>query len=170
MILAALLALAMAASDSTQTLPDSNETTTNTPARLDRPIMDGIGEDVFNPSPAWRSSFQNYSGPSQTLGATPILVMLGLAGGVALVGPTIMMLGGGGGACGLGCMGNPGVLLMAIGGGVGVLVGLPYLGYKIGQSIDAKAQSTPEGLGIRFAFALDPILPNLRWRTPRLAP
>lgn len=170
MILAALLALAMAASDSTQTPTDSGGINPPPPSHSHRPITDGIGEDVFNPTPAWRSSFQNYSGPSQTLGATPPLVILGLAGGVALMVPTIKLLGGGGEACGLGCMGNPGTLLMAIGGGLGVLVGLPYLGYKIGQSIDAKAQTTREGLGIRFAFALDPILQKFQrralWRAP----
>ncbi len=162
MILAALLAFILGASDSTMLATDSNETTISTPARLDRPILDGIGEDVFNPTPAWRSSFQNHSASGQTGSAAGTLGLMGFIAGVALAGPTAILLGGGGDACGLGCPGNGSKMLLGLAGGVGVMVLLPVLGYQIGKNVDAKARAAGDRADVRLDFAIDPILSGLQ--------
>jgi hypothetical protein len=69
-------------------------------------------------------------------------------------------------ACGLGCMGTPATLLKVYGA-----IALPAIFlYFAGDDDDPEALTTPERVGIRFAFALDPILqktqPRALWQHP----
>lgn len=154
MILAPFLALFLAASDSTAATATAPDSTAFDSSRAVPSVDNATATPLGDPSPVLRRSLQKHRGRSSGGNATFPLTLLGVVGGVALSGPVVMALGDGGGACGWGCMGSPGTLLLAVGGGVGVLAGLPYLGYKIGRSIDAQAVVGPDRVGLLLTSEL----------------
>lgn len=164
MILAALLALAMAASDSAQASTDSDGNgPQNTSDSMSAPFV-RIPEDFLNAAVKDSSrSTRPRRTKRQREDAAIGRATLGLLIGMGLAG---VIVSSSNDACGLGCMGSGSTLLMVYGA-----IALPAVFLYFAESDDdAKAQTTPEGIGIRFAFALDPILqeisPRALWRNP----
>jgi len=154
MILASILALSLAASDSTVAVAPVPESPSFDSSLVAPTVDNATATPPGDPSPVLRGSLQKPQGHSSSGNATVPLTLLGLVVGTTLSGPVVMALADGGDACGWGCMGSPSTMLLALGGGMGVLVGLPYLGYKIGRSIDAQAIVGPDRVGLLLTSEL----------------
>lgn len=164
MLLAALLALAMAASDSTQTPTDSGGAILQTaPDSMFAPIArqpDGLlnlaAKDSSKTTPPKRTKLQR---EVAAMGRATVGLVMGLGLAAAI-------LSNSKDACGLGCMGSVSTILMVY----GAVILPPVVLYFAGDDIDAQAPIPPERFGIRFAFALDPVLQKIQsralWQNP----